>query len=345
MQSMNEFFAWERQSYDSIEVKRIYIDLAGDLAAGVMLSQIVYWWLPNKSGKSKLRVKKEGYDWLAKTRHDWWDECRLKPRQADRALKILRDKGLIVTKIFKWNGNPTTHIGITTHFLAALNARIEEQASSSENESHDTVNSRNGNLEFPESGKTMHFTKSDKTITENTHETKKQRGRRPPSGDRFRQDFSEGSAKGETGQAMAAEVKAEGRDRDNPRIFKDGPWGDRRRLSYEEFEYELKKHQRVTFNEINDISDKKQYYGRAKRGIKRLYKVYTEGDMTLGGCFRSWDDQLGRGEGDDDPENWKPNWIHVAGDVEILQGGFHLDGYLPEWWIEENEPHPTEMIS
>ncbi len=109
---IDAFCQQERASSDTIDVKKIYIDMAdGDLVAGVLLSQIVYWHLPDKkTGKSKLRVKKYGQLWIAKTRAEWYEECRISEKQVDRALDILRDGGLIETKIIKFNGAPTTHI-------------------------------------------------------------------------------------------------------------------------------------------------------------------------------------------------------------------------------------------
>jgi hypothetical protein len=108
--NINEFLKWEELSKDTIDVKRIYIDIADDLVAGILLSQIIFWCLPSKRGKTKLRIKKDECLWLAKGREDWWEECRITPKQFDRASQILSDKGLIEKKIFKFNGNPTIHI-------------------------------------------------------------------------------------------------------------------------------------------------------------------------------------------------------------------------------------------
>lgn len=111
MSESGDFMRWEVASRDTIEVKRIYVDLAGDLAAGVLLSQIIYWYLPSKTdGLPKVRVLKDGKLWLAKGRKDWWEECRLTPDQFDRCLSILEKRGLVSRKVFKFNGNPTTHL-------------------------------------------------------------------------------------------------------------------------------------------------------------------------------------------------------------------------------------------
>jgi len=119
-----EFYHWESASRDTIDVKRIYIDIAGDLIAGILLSQIVFWHLPNKNGKSKLRVTHDNKFWLAKTRCSWNDECRIGPRQYDKAIKILLDAKLVESKVFKFAGNPTVHVRLNEEvFLASLESK------------------------------------------------------------------------------------------------------------------------------------------------------------------------------------------------------------------------------
>ena len=107
-----QFLLWERSSRDTLEVKRLYIDMAGDLVAGVVLSQIVYWHLPNREGRAKLQVEREGKLWLAKGRDEWWEECRISPKQADRALEVLEGRGLIELRLFKFGKAPRKHIRI-----------------------------------------------------------------------------------------------------------------------------------------------------------------------------------------------------------------------------------------
>ena len=108
--NINKFLKWELASRDTIDFKKVYVDVTGDLIAGLLLSQIVYWNLPNKKNESKLRVYKDSRAWLAKGRQDWWEEIRITPKQFDRAAKILVDKGIIETRLFKFNGYPTIHI-------------------------------------------------------------------------------------------------------------------------------------------------------------------------------------------------------------------------------------------
>jgi hypothetical protein len=124
-QGFSDFLLWERSSRDTIDVKKTYIDIAQDLIAGIMLSQIIYWHLPAKDGTTKMRVEKEGSLWIAKARASWWDECRLTEKQVDRALAILEKLGIIEVKIWLFDNKRTPHIRVIEYaFLAAWSNAI-----------------------------------------------------------------------------------------------------------------------------------------------------------------------------------------------------------------------------
>ena len=125
-----EFMMWEHGSRDTIDFKKVYVDMADDLIAGLLLSQIVYWHLPSKeTGRTKLRVEKEGHLWIAKDRGDWYDEIRISERQYDRAIKILEKLLIVQVKKFKFNGQPKLHIRIFWEmFLPRLRRVIRENA-------------------------------------------------------------------------------------------------------------------------------------------------------------------------------------------------------------------------
>jgi len=150
-----EFLRWEQSTRDTIDVKKMYIDMAGDLISGILLSQIVFWHLPNRKGKSKLRVEKNGYRWLVKKREDWWDEVRITPKQFDRSIKILRDdEGIVITAIHKYNNSPTIHIRINEdEFLQRVNLKLTKG---------EFQNLPKGNSEIDE---------RERTLTKNTSET------------------------------------------------------------------------------------------------------------------------------------------------------------------------------
>lgn len=98
---------------NQIFIKKIYIDITNDLIAGTILSKIIFWYLPSNSNNeiiTKLRVKRDGYLWLAKNHNDWWDEVRLTHNQVRRGLHILQEQNIIITKVYKFDGVPTVHI-------------------------------------------------------------------------------------------------------------------------------------------------------------------------------------------------------------------------------------------
>lgn len=106
---MNLFQA-ERFAEDAFRVKRAYIDAAGDLVAGILLGQLVYWFMPDHQGRRKVTLERDGDFWLAKGRGDWWDEIRISPKQYDRAIKILEDKGFVTLDRTHFQGKNLTHI-------------------------------------------------------------------------------------------------------------------------------------------------------------------------------------------------------------------------------------------
>lgn len=159
-QEFQTFLLWERSTRDTLDVKRVYIDMAGDLAAGVMLSEIVYWHLPSAKGNSRLRAEHEGYLWIATRRYEWWERCRLSPDQADYALRKLVKRGLVEKRLFKFNGQPTVHIRLQVdNFLDAFQKALEGPASNPFAPQNDEemvevsemefVNFRNGIREIP----------------------------------------------------------------------------------------------------------------------------------------------------------------------------------------------------
>lgn len=114
-QDFRDFVIWERESLDTIDLKTIYIDMAGDLKAGIMLSQMVYWRLPRKNRSeedTRLTIKRDGRLWLAKSDSEWWKEIRLTEKEARSARMVLEQRGLASFATWKFAGRPCTHITI-----------------------------------------------------------------------------------------------------------------------------------------------------------------------------------------------------------------------------------------
>lgn len=113
----------EMRSRRGVFVKLDYVDAADDLVSGVLLSQIIFWFLPNpETGQLKTEIYREGMRWIAKERGEWWKEIRITPKQYDRAIKMLEDRGLVITTVWKWKSVNTVHI---TAFWEMVKARLD----------------------------------------------------------------------------------------------------------------------------------------------------------------------------------------------------------------------------
>lgn len=100
-------------------LRTCYIDVTGDIISGLLLSQIVYWFSPDKNGNSKLSVKKNGVVCLAKKVEDWYTECRITQNQFRRAVQVLKNKRFISVKNHIFMGVKVNHIFLNVENLAA----------------------------------------------------------------------------------------------------------------------------------------------------------------------------------------------------------------------------------
>jgi hypothetical protein len=124
------FLAWEATFSDAFIVRRIYVRMVDDLNAGIMLSRIVYYYLPGKDGNSRLRVNHQNRLWIAKGRDEWEKEICLTPKQVDRSVKILRDLNLVDKATFKFNGTPKMHVRLRIgKFLTAWQEQLDDSES------------------------------------------------------------------------------------------------------------------------------------------------------------------------------------------------------------------------
>lgn len=151
----SNIFQLETFARSGYMVRLAYVDIAEDLIAGILLGQIVYWYMPNEQGKNKLRVRKNGEFWLAKGREDWKTEIRITPKQYDRAIKILINKGFVEVQKFKFNGAPTNHIKLN---ISEVTQRVKSILTFGENPNYPL-----GEMEFNET-----VTSLTEITTENT---------------------------------------------------------------------------------------------------------------------------------------------------------------------------------
>ena len=123
MQTKEEFLLWEKRSRDTIDFKKIYADVAGDVLAGLLLSQIVYWHLPTAKGVTKITTTYNDKEYLVKQAKNWWDEIRLTIGQYKGAIKILQNKGIITIEAHKsmfYQGVRASYIWLNFEVLIKL---------------------------------------------------------------------------------------------------------------------------------------------------------------------------------------------------------------------------------
>lgn len=125
------FLKWEKRSKDTIAFRKIYVRMAGgDVLAGLLLSQIVYWFTPTKDGDYKTThlTPDNKQPELYKYRKDWNEEICFSLCQVDRAMKVLStDFNLINVRRTKFNGNQCQAISINKlEFITAWYQQCKE---------------------------------------------------------------------------------------------------------------------------------------------------------------------------------------------------------------------------
>lgn len=105
---------------DVISYRPELVVTTGSLATGVLLSQMLYWFGPDKKGKTKLRVFRAGRFWIAKSRRDWHLETALSEGQVQAAQERLVKLGIIEMKRFRFDGLVIGHVALNQQVLLDL---------------------------------------------------------------------------------------------------------------------------------------------------------------------------------------------------------------------------------
>lgn len=121
---------------DEVSIPKIYIDMTDDIGAAAVLDELLFWTLPKKgTGKTSLRVFRNGALWLAVRRKDWWDRKRLTERQSDGAITKLVKLNLIEKDVFLFDGKPTVHIRMNmVVFVKLYGDKMQEIAGQEDDE-------------------------------------------------------------------------------------------------------------------------------------------------------------------------------------------------------------------
>jgi biotin operon repressor len=98
----------------------------GDQA--IVLSQILYWFDSDKSGRPRAQIWRRGRRWFFKSHAEFAQETGIKPRQVRACLQALQRKGFIEIGYFLANGQRTSHISLNQNaVLTALSQAYQEK--------------------------------------------------------------------------------------------------------------------------------------------------------------------------------------------------------------------------
>jgi len=110
---MEGWLRGDSSAEDRIYSNKMYIYINDNhLHDGMIFNQLMYWSGYDKNGNRRLRAEQDGHMWIAKEYKDWWKECCVNENTAKKAINRMAKSGLIIKKVFKFNGQPTTHLRI-----------------------------------------------------------------------------------------------------------------------------------------------------------------------------------------------------------------------------------------
>ena len=98
---------------------RAYVAICGDVLAGIVLGQIVYWFERlEENEKWGVRNKGDGRVWLAKSNVEFTEEIGLSRKQLDRVFAILEENQFVETRLWRFNGAPVRHVWLNEEAVA-----------------------------------------------------------------------------------------------------------------------------------------------------------------------------------------------------------------------------------
>jgi hypothetical protein len=141
---LKKYAAIQKASEDKIGCQKVYVDITDDIKAALVLDEIIFFTLPRpNTGKSALRIFKNGYLWMAVRRSEWWDRKRLKEREADLAIDKLEKLNLIIKSVHRFNSLPTIHLRLNVDVFFKLYFEALERENPPEDEKDTSVSDIN----------------------------------------------------------------------------------------------------------------------------------------------------------------------------------------------------------
>jgi len=183
--SIDEFKAFLTINHAVRAYSPYYADIAGgNIEAAQFLAQLIHWCSPDKSGRSRMRIVKDGYEWVAKTANEWQSEIRIS-RYQERSIRILlaspheTNKGqfagysrgpLIEWRKWKFGGRPVIHYRMLWEnlFEAMRQISLINARSIQESEEIPIIEKLNNGLSR---NSTIHYEETKQSLTKITAKT------------------------------------------------------------------------------------------------------------------------------------------------------------------------------
>lgn len=136
---LRKYAVIQKAAEEKIGCQKVYVDIAGGIEEAFILDELIFFTLPRAdTGKSGLRIWKNGVLWMAVSRSEWWDRKRITAKQADGAIERLVKDGLIYKEMFLFNKQKTTHLRLNVSEFFKRYAKALDKQNPPENEG-DTI--------------------------------------------------------------------------------------------------------------------------------------------------------------------------------------------------------------
>lgn len=157
----------EKNARKGVFIDLTYIDMAEDLNAGLLLSQIMYWNSIGDDGNVRAKLIKNDKTWIAKKKSEWHEEVRLSEKQVRRAEGILKKKGLVDIQLWKFNGDPMNHYSLnwTKFFELEQQVLLGQIESDQRAETSDTNALEGESKSYPQAEDSVTDQRAETTLT------------------------------------------------------------------------------------------------------------------------------------------------------------------------------------
>lgn len=156
----NQTHVHRRGSYDLNITKFL-----GSINMAIIIDEMLYWYSPPKKAgiddyATKLRVVRDGFLWIVRSREDWEESKGLSPKQYDYSMKKLVKLGYVVSEAKKYRGKKQCYIRLTPKFMLEYEEFLQAQEPKTPNytvysKDKDSIspNGEIGDTVFPQMGK------------------------------------------------------------------------------------------------------------------------------------------------------------------------------------------------